>query len=247
MLYSFQGGADGSDPTASLIFDHAGNLYGTTEGGCAPCVGTAFKLTPSSGGSWTESVLHIFQGNGDGYAPSAALVFDQSGNLYGTTAYGGNSSCIGGGTLGVPQGCGIVFELSPASGGWTESVLYSFQGGADGAYPDAGLTFDQKGNLYSTTNSSTVSASGCDCGNVFELSPTSGGGWTESVLYSFQGGADGASPAAGLVMDASGNLYGTTASGGAGSNGVVFELIPLATASTVSISLSFDDSLDSPD
>src|SRR5271166_1949839 len=143
--------------------------------------------------------------------------------LYGTTAYGGGGSGCGGN-----NGCGTVYKLTPSNGGWTESVLYSFQGGSDGAFPYAGVIFDQAGNLYGTT--AYGGGSGCagnGCGTVFQLT-SSGSGWVENTLYSFQGGNDGASPFGGLIFDQSGNLYGSTAytsSFGVG-GGTVFELSP---------------------
>jgi uncharacterized repeat protein (TIGR03803 family) len=140
VLYAFQGGNDGSSPSSGLIFDALGNLYGETEGGGAHGGGTVFELSPNSNGGWTETVLYSFQGGNDGGGPSSGLIFDQAGNLYGTT-YGG-----GGGT----SGNGTAFELSPnGSGEWTEAVLYRFLGGSDDASPQ-GLIFDQKGNLYGT-------------------------------------------------------------------------------------------------
>jgi uncharacterized repeat protein (TIGR03803 family) len=252
-LYSFQGGADGSTPYAGLIFDGSGNLYGTTYLGGTGEGGTVFKLT-QSGGVWAENVLHGFAGEpGDGSGPFSALVMDAEGNLYGTTPYGGlgrgtvfelNSSGTetllfsfpggsdgdlpkagllmdAGGNLygttvvGGVNGSGTVFKLTPSDGGWTESVLYSFQGGADGRGPEAGLIMDGAGNLYGTT----YAGGSFSYGAVFKLAP-SGSGWTQSVVYSFQGGTDGAVPKAGLVMDTAGNLYGTTsAGGGTGNNG----------------------------
>jgi uncharacterized repeat protein (TIGR03803 family) len=233
VLHSFDSW-DGSAPQSGLIFDAAGNLYGTTvTGGTYPCgalgCGTVFELTPVPGGGWTETVLHSFSGSApDGLNPYASLVFDAVGNLYGTTA--------GGGTYGY----GTVFELSPApGGGWRERVLHSFANGTDGAYPVYGaLIFDAAGNLYGTTSSGgTYSCQGNGgCGTVFELSPTASGGWTETVLYDFGRGTDGYSPEAGLVQDAAGNLYGTTTYGGANGCavaqyegcGTVFELTPAA-------------------
>lgn len=199
ILYNFKGGTDGAQPVAGLIFDGAGNLYGTTSGGGTGGYGTVFELTPISGGEWTEKVLYGFKGGySDGDSPFAGLVFDSTGNLYGTTGGGGSG------------GNGTVFELTPSSGGgWVETVIYNFTGGADGADPQAGLTWDAAGNLYGTTF-----YSGDGAGVVFELSPSSGGTWTESVLYKFSGGADGSQPRAGVVFDQLGNLYGTTESGG---------------------------------
>ncbi len=242
VLYSFQGGTDGNFPVAGLIFDAAGDLYGTTSyggsGGCSYGCGTVFELSPQSGGGWSESVLYSFQSSGaDGNDPQASLVFDAAGNLYGTTYQGGNATCSG--------GCGTVFEVSPQSGGgWSEQVLYTFQdNGKDGYQPNAPLVFDAAGkNLYGTTvvggTGGCSGALGNGCGTVFELSPQNGGGWSEHVIGSFpdqDNGKDGNYPQAGLVFDAAGNLYGATAYGGRKgcSNGIfgcgiVFEISPKA-------------------
>ena len=199
-----------------MIFDTAGNLYGTTTsgGGSSACnfgCGTVFRLTPNSGGGWTESVLYGFChlpkcADGDGSA--AALIFDGSGNLYGTTVDGGAS------------GSGTVFRLTANSdGSWTETVLHSFSG-PDGGTPYAGLIFYAAGNLYGTITQGGAGGVGI----VFKLTPNSNGSWTEHVLHAFKGGKDGAGPTASLTFDAAGNLYGTTYSGGAHRNGVVFKL-----------------------
>ena len=218
-------GADGVCPEAGLIFDAAGNLYGTTVGGGTYNAGTVFELTPAGGGVWTEKVLHSFVGNSsDGWWPSDGLIFDAAGNLYGTTTTGGTSvySCTG--------GCGTVFELSPAAdGSWTERVLYNFGGPPDGAVPHDGLIFDAAGNLYGTTYAGGAYSCGQyanGCGTVFELSPIGDGNWAESVLWSFGNGEDGAIPTAGLIFDTAGDLYGTTGAGGSGGGGTVFELSP---------------------
>jgi uncharacterized repeat protein (TIGR03803 family) len=210
---------------AGVTFDQAGNLYGTTSLGgltgiaCSSSgCGTVFKLTPGSGGTWTETLLHEFSDSqGDGAAPDAGLVFDQAGNLYGTTAAGGTHGICG------VNGCGIVFELSPQSGSWHESILYTFLG-SDATTPLAGVVFDQHGNLYGTTEGGLYG----DWGNVFELSPTSGGGWSETALYTFPivGGGDGYFPEASLILGQSGILYGTTAGGGQGNGGTVFQITP---------------------
>jgi uncharacterized repeat protein (TIGR03803 family) len=167
-----------------------------------------------------QKVLYAFQGGTDGFYPESGLLLDASGNLYGTTT--------GGGTLGD----GTVFELTPTANGWSETVLYSFQGGTDGYYPDTNLVMDDAGDLYGTTPYGGTG--GCPvsaCGTVFELTPpVNGGPWTESILYSFQDGADGTFPSAGVILDKLGNLYGTTSNGGdfAGCSGqgcgTVFEL-----------------------
>ena len=209
VLHSFND-KDGSAPYAGLIFDGAGNLYGTTLMGGHYVDGTVFKLTPKGGGGWTETVLHSFNDNGkDGFAPLAGLIFDEAGNLYGTT--------YGGGTYGY----GTVFELTPKAGGaWTETVLHSCNdNGKDGYESYASLILDAPGNLYGTT--SVGGAYGY--GTVFELAPKAGGGWTETVLLSFND-KDGFSVLASLIFDASGNLYGTTYAGGAYGYGTVFEV-----------------------
>jgi uncharacterized repeat protein (TIGR03803 family) len=190
-------------------------LYGTTvDGGGVTSYGTVFELTPSAGGVWTETVLHTFAYSGtDGYTPLAGLVFDASGNLYGTTVNGGAYKY------------GTVFELTPtAGGGWTETVLHSFNNkGTDGYWPYASLILDASGNLYGTTLNGGTS----NVGTVFELTPTAGGGWTETVLHNFRG-KDGYNPNSSLIFDAAGNLYGTTVKGGHYGYGTVFELTPTA-------------------
>ena len=223
-LYKFTGGADGSQPSGGLIFDQAGNLYGTTGyGGGALNSGTVFKLARNADGSWTESVLHSFNGS-DGSVPAAGLIFDAAGNLYGTTEGGGSS---GGGT---------VFKLAPnQDGSWTESVLHSFNH-SDGHWPLAGLIFDGAGNLYGTTEQGGAH----NLGTVFRLAPNADGSWTESVLHSFNGN-DGYVITAGLIFDGAGNLYGTTANGGSSGHGTVFKLTPSADGSwTESVLHSFN-------
>jgi hypothetical protein len=182
----------------------------------------------------TESVIYSFTGAADGASPASPLISDAAGNLYGTTFSGGSFA----GKHCSYSGCGTVFELSPSAGGWTETALYAFTGGADGSEPAGGLVMDAAGNLYGTTafggavTSSKCQIGGVGCGVVFELSPTSGGGWTESVLYTFQGDRDGWYSETGLTFDAAGNLYGTTILGGPYTLcngygcGEVFELSP---------------------
>jgi uncharacterized repeat protein (TIGR03803 family) len=219
-LHKFTGGKDGAFPLASLIFDQAGNLYGTTLVGGAHHKGTVFKLAPNADGSWRESVLYNFCSRtycGDGTEPEASLIFDQAGNLYGTTYAGGA----------LDQG--TVFKLTPnADGSWRESVLCSFcsrTNCSDGEFPEASLIFDQAGNFYGTTfaggDQELCLAGGC--GVVFKLTPNSKGGWNERLLHTF---ADrpGASPHAGLIFDPAGNLYGT--SSGNTTLGSVFEITP---------------------
>jgi uncharacterized repeat protein (TIGR03803 family) len=224
VLYNFcsaRGCADGSEPYYSTpVFDSAGNLYGTTLDGGSSGYGTVFELTPSAGGTWTEAVLYSFTGGtGDGASPYAGLIFDSTGNLYGTTALGGAYQC------------GTVFELAPSAGGtWTETILYSFTGGND-SIPEDSLIFDGNGNLYGTTTGMLfgTACGGFNCGSVFELSPGMDGTWTETVLHNFSSdGKDGISPVAGVIFDSAGNLYGTTIYGGAHNDGTVFQLAPSA-------------------
>jgi len=210
-IYAFQGGTDdGSVPIAGLTIDAAGNLYGTTDfGGTANC-GVVFELSPEPGGTWNETILYDFIADSCGSASN--LVFDNQGNLYGTT--------IGGG----PGGDGTVFELSPNQDGtWREQLLYGFSG-YDGNVPAAGITFDSAGNIFGTTEAGGL----YDYGTVFELAP-SPSGWSETTLHSFQNGTDGAAPIGGVTFDAEGNLFGTTNAGGnppEGCCGTVFELTP---------------------
>jgi uncharacterized repeat protein (TIGR03803 family) len=208
---------DGAFPGAGLIFDSAGNLYSTTSQGGTARDGTVFKLTPNSDRSWSESVLYSFAGGEDGAAPAGGLIFDQSGNLYGTTGLGGAHSS------------GAVFKLTPNSeGGWNETILYSFcslSNCSDGVQPLGTLISDGAGNLYGTT----FRGGDNNEGTVFKLTPNTDGSWTESVLYSFcslKRCDDGAQPQAGLVFDGRGNLYGTTQQGGSKRGGVAFSLTP---------------------
>ncbi len=211
-LYSFNN-TDGGLPASGVIFDAAGNLYGMTPYGgnenCTGGCGTVFELTPAAGGRWTHKVLHFFSNSADGHYPYASLVLDGSGNLYGTTAFGGSGSCKG--------GCGTVFELTPkTSGTWAEKVLHSFNG-KDGRYAEAALIFDAFGNLYGSTSVGGTHG----YGTVFELVHNANGGWTAEVLHDFEGGYGSLGS---LVFDGSGNLYGTTLGGGAFNDGTVFKL-----------------------
>jgi uncharacterized repeat protein (TIGR03803 family) len=252
VLHSFGGVPDGSNPTARVILDASGNLYGTTAFGGAHAYGTIFKVDGTTG---AETILHSFVGGADGANPNAGLVADAAGNFYGTTRYGGEG-CNG-------RGCGTVFELSatgqetvlyrfgdvpdgasPLDGvaldssgtiygatwlGGTyslgtvfsldssgnEKVLHSFAGGSDGANPLAPPVLDQAGNLYGAT-----SAAGAFYFGTLYMIDTTG---SESVLYSFTGGTDGAYPYAHLLVDATGNLFGTASQGGCCGQGSIFE------------------------
>ena len=196
---------DGAYPYAGLVMDASGNLYGTTSRGGAYSDGTVFKITPSG----TESILYSFGSvTNDGAYPEAGLVMDASGNLYGTTEFGGAYSD------------GTVFKITSSG---TESILYSFGSVAeDATNPAARLMMDASGNLYGTTAGGGL----YDYGTVFKITPSG----TESILYSLAGAYfsyyDGMDPQSGLVMDASGNLYGTTEFGGAYSDGTVFRINP---------------------
>lgn len=240
VLFSFvPGQVKGVIPVGGVVFDGAGNLYGTTWApgvsggprlsrkappparptywGCSDpgCGGTVFELSPTKSG-WQEQDIYAFTSGDDGGVSQANLIFDGAGNLYGTTVYGGSTGCAYG------YGCGVVFELSPGNGGWSESVLHAFSG-SDGSYPQASLIFDSKGNLLSTTAAGGASG----YGTVFRLQPGSGG-WTEKSLYDFSGGADGGNPFAAVIMDGQGNLFGTTNQGGSGqyATGVAYMLSP---------------------
>jgi uncharacterized repeat protein (TIGR03803 family) len=206
VLYNFSGGSDGSQPYGGLIFDTAGNLYGTTFQGGASNAGTVYELTLGTGGAWTETVVYSFAGGSDGSGPQSDLNF-QAGNLFGTTTGGGS------------PGNGIVFQLTPGQGGsWTETVLHRFMT-SEGTSPRAAVIFDSNGWLYGTlANDGTFGA-----GAVFRLKPTGGGPWTAETLYTFTGGTDGIGPLCRLVLFR-GNLYGTAVIGGGAGVGTVFEL-----------------------
>jgi len=215
VLHSFAGN-DGVYPYSNLVFDGAGNLYGTTLTGGSRGAGVVFQLTPKPGGGWTENVLYNFPvslyGGPDGANPYAGVVFDQMGNIYGTTWVGGNGYCF------FDTDCGTVFQLTPSAGGWKENVLYNFRNGSDGANPN-GLIVDASGNLYGTTNGGMGSYGG----TVFELSP-SNGNWTYTLIYSFTSASLGCGPLGNLTMDGAGNLYGTTLCDGTNKAGSVFKL-----------------------
>jgi uncharacterized repeat protein (TIGR03803 family) len=204
-LYRFDGGDGGSNvfPYGDLTTDASGNLYGgaagdPSSGGC----GLIYELV---NGTWTENVLYTFSCGNDGFSPLGGVVFDKSGNLYGPTYGGGQYSN------------GVIFELTPSGSGWTQNVIYAFQGRSDGGIPIGGLIFDAAGNMYGTTSGGGENGGG----TVFELSQ-SGGGWTFTVLcnvsYTSRGGPQG-----NLVMDSAGNLYGASFGSGANQQGSVFK------------------------
>jgi hypothetical protein len=226
VIYSFQGGTAGASPMSDLILDSAGNLYGTTELGGGTGNGTVFELKRTQDG-WKERVLYSFMGGADSGEPQAGVTFDKSGNLYGTTQ-------------------GTVFKLTPNSGGgWTESVIYTFNcsSGTAGCNPQGNLVFDVNGNLYGTTSSGAGGNCGKynnGCGAVFELIPHTNGSWTEATIHSFAGAPnDGAVPVAGLVLDSAGNFYGTTQYGGGGSCGR-YSTIPPGCGTSYKLTFSGD-------
>lgn len=257
VLYRFTGGSDGATPSYAdaLVFDQAGNIYGTTANGGAHGYGVVFKLTHSVG-TWTESILWSFTGGDDGGCPLSGVIFDSAGNLYGTAVCGG------------AHGDGGVYELSPSELGWTQTTLYSFSG-ADAPFPVGGVTMDVNGNLYGTTGGpqgqgeayeltqssgnwsisrrqilspsyngpydtptldaegnlyGTSSFLGAGCGEVFKMTP-SGSGWIYTQFVWTQTN-DGCFPTGGVVLDASGNLYGTATQGGSNGYGTVWEITP---------------------
>ncbi len=285
VLHSFAGG-DGAVPSAALIMDGVGNLYGTTQNGGQVGEGEVFELSPTPGGDYLLSVLHTFTGStaavSDGGAPGAALIMDSAGNLYGTTQTGDIdndgvvfelSPSVGGGYQETPlysfnytfsgindgadclsalyldsagnlysttngggdYGFGTFFKLSPGPGGYTETIFYQFTGLNDGGQSQAGLITDSAGNFYGTSSGGGAFGYGL----VFEFSPKATGGYTETVLYTFTGGADGGGPVAELISDSAGNLYGTTIAGGPNNKGVVFQLSSVAGGYTESVLYAF--------
>jgi len=197
-----------------VIFDSSGNIYGAANQGGTGAGGGAYELTNSSG-SWTETTLYNF--GGGGLQPMGGVIFDSVGDLYGTT-YGEPWEPHS------PVAYGTVYELTPSGGQWTEHTLYTFQDGNDGALPRSSLIMDAAGNLYGTSSVGGSSGFGtAGGGTVWELSP-SDGSWTFTVLYTFPGPGKG--PFSPLLMDTTGNLYGTTLGGGAYQQGSVFKLTP---------------------
>jgi uncharacterized repeat protein (TIGR03803 family) len=221
-LYSFQAEAY---PESRVVFGADGTLYGTTvhggSGSCDSGCGTVFNLTPpprttgSLFASWDLTVVFRFDDTDGGNPSPGDLVFDSAGSIYGTTSNGGDLLCS------APFGCGTAYQLTHSSQGWTQTLLYVFHFDLEGQQPMGGLVFDSAGNLYGTTSTSGMYG----WGTAFQLAP-SGGQWTLNTIYAFMNGADGGYPAAGLAIDSSNNLYGTTAGGGSGGAGTVFELIP---------------------
>jgi uncharacterized repeat protein (TIGR03803 family) len=217
-------------PTSGLVFDAAGNLYGTTEL-------TAYQLAPEADGSWQATTIHVFGRGftGDSLYPYGALTFDSAGNLYGVTTSNG----------------GAVYELVPTAGGrWIGKLLHGFSEALDGKVPNGGLIFDAAGNLYGTTayggHLGGCTPEGRGCGTVFELTPSAGGVWTETILFEFESsGTAGYDPTAGLIFDSSGNLYGGTSGGGRFGGGAAFELSPTGDGHWTEATLhNFGDGMD---
>lgn len=227
LQFSFGDNSGGWGPE-TVWADGSGNFYGTGNVGS----GMVYKLYMSSG-VWKETAIHFFGGTADGWGPSASLIFDGQGNVYGSTLFGGKSpNC-------PSTGCsGVVFELSPTdTKAWKVTVLHTFTGGASGQSP-MGLVFDSAGNIFGMTqtggNMAGVCANDSGCGTVFRLSPKTGGGWQFSTIHTFNG-SDGLLPQGNLLIDAAGNLYGSTSWGGnskyctefdLGGCGTVFRLTP---------------------
>jgi uncharacterized repeat protein (TIGR03803 family) len=239
-LYSFAGGSDGAGPYATVSIGADGTLYGSTgAGGQGSCsiflytgCGTVFNLRPqpkactSALCPWTKTILYSFAGS-DGGVPQGDLTFDQSGNLYGGTHQGGST------------GSGVVYELTPSGGGWTESVLYNALNDGDGREAWGGVTFDTSGNIYGVFGSNGP----YNVGAVYQLTPLESG-WTESTVYGFPHSSDGNLPNGGLIMDSSGNLYGTTINAGSGHGGTAFELSPSMGGWTYNVLYSFTGCLE---
>jgi uncharacterized repeat protein (TIGR03803 family) len=201
ILWSFSGNG-GIHPVSSLIFDSEGNLYGTSADGGTYNSGTVFELSPAGSG-WAETTLFSFDYYSTGDSPSGGLAWDAQGNLYGTTSFGG------------PLYGGTVFQLAPVANGWRFSQVMAFsyyQG------PDDTPTLDSAGNIYLSAYSTG------SLGAIFKLTQSQGT-WTSATLHSFSG-SNGSYPVGSVVLDANGNVYGTTFGGGANHDGVVFEITP---------------------
>ncbi len=230
VLYPFSGGADGGSPVGGLVVGPDGSFYGTAGGGgnngCTSfgqsvSCGVVFELVKGVR-SWTYKVLYSFQPGSDGFNPSGPLYFDSAGNIYGTTQSGGlrtGSDCS-------YTGCGTVFKLTKNSDGqWTESILYQFTGNTDGERPSGGVVLDASSNIYGGTSHGDNGD-----GNLYQLIPNGHGGYTENTIITYNG-RNGTEPnvamqGSNFLVDASGNLWGTTYMGGATGNGTIFKLVP---------------------
>jgi len=242
VLYNFTGGVDGAGPSTGLTMDAAGSLYGTALGGgsnnCTYGCGTVFKLSKQTS-SWSFEPLYDFTGapNGDGADPEGRVTFGPNGVLYGTTQRGGAGQCFG--------GCGTVFSLQSESGRsragagpWTETVIHEFQGASEGLNPSGQIAIDQAGNIYGVT----LAGGPQNLGTAYQLAPALGG-WTLNLLHAFTGGPDGGEPFGGVVLDSSGNVYGTAQIGGGPSGcGLVFQLAPSGGGWTENVVYAFPGS-----
>lgn len=210
VLHTFTGGADGATGSAGRMLLRGGHLYGAATAGGVNGKGTAFELTPTSSGEWDFKTIYSFKGQPDAGFPYGGLVFDASGNLYGTTYYDGANNL------------GAVYQLAPrATGEWKEKVLYSFKAAPDGNSSISNLVFDQLGNLYGTT-----SEGGLGSGTIFKLTRDANGQWTESIPHRFSGPPDGTFPYTGMVGDGAGSFYGATVHGGDDDEGCVYKFTP---------------------
>lgn len=214
VLHAFGAFPDGGEALSGPTMDSAGNLYGATAYGGSGNFGIIFQLVPNENGSWSEKILHTFVDNGkDGLLPTSDVTLDAAGNVYGTTSAGG------------AENAGIVFELSPHSGSWTEKVLYTLPNPQHSSNASQPVTFDSAGNLYGVT----LVGGSANEGFVFELTPTASGPWKAREIYTFgDSGAAPNTPLSSVIFDAAGNLYGSTYRGGTGNVGVVYELSPTA-------------------
>jgi uncharacterized repeat protein (TIGR03803 family) len=212
VIHAFTGGNDGLGGSASrFLIDGTGNLYNVSTVGGAKGFGNVYELSPNAG-KWTFTTLYSFQDQPDGASPYGGVIFDQAGNLYGTTYYAGANDL------------GTVYKLTRNQGSWSETVLYSFKGGSDGNSPISTLAADAQGNLYGTTSDGGAAA--CGCGTIFRLSHGSGGTWAESVAYRFPGSPKPGFAYNGMVSDGKGSFYGTTVHGGATNDGAIYKFTP---------------------
>lgn len=226
---------DAGGPTSRVAFGPDGHPYGVSLTG-GNIGGTVWRVLPpvricalAACSAWKVNTLHFFEGAPqDGYGPSGDLIFDQQGNIYGVTNFGG------------AHDSGTVFEMMGSGNNWTETPIYQFTGGADGSSPIDGVTFDSNGNLFGVT----IQGGANNHGTIFELTHIPSG-WQETVLYNFTGGSDGKTPVGGLIVDGSGNFYGTTSEGGSGGCGTAFELSPSGQTWTLTTLASFSGSLSS--
>ena len=211
VVHAFTGGTDGAGGSASrLLIDGLGNLYGVCTVGGANGLGTVYEVSLVNG-QVKFSTLYAFRLPPDGALPYSGLIFDRLGNLYGTTYYAG------------ANGFGTVYKLTRGNGTWTESVLYSFQGGPDGANPISSLVADASGRLYGTTS---AEGAACGCGTIFKMTRGSSGNWTERPLYRFPGTPNAGTSYNGMVSDGAGHFYGATVNGGTADDGTIYEFIP---------------------